>query len=890
MSQVPVHIVVMQACSGHGDLNAAADAVSGMDPEDPSSSLLAADLLMAIMRQPNVQFDFRLRHALEDMLEIADRFPPPHPQWPRLRAVATVMSLMGTALEPGRVSAADALRRLDEVAREHGADPSLAMQINLARTMFTFIRGVGEGDQSVYSKMSADFAELRVLAGDNPQLIEMTDYMDDATAAFRTATNSGDAGDLLALRERAARLFPADHPMHEQFDLAADRVNVLRLDAVPTQDEFARLSEAARQPGLTDVDRLVRHVAAGGAALSGGQEYDVDRIAAAIGHFREAIALSGPHDPQRAYLLASLALGLYRRIELFADPRDLAEAASVLELAKEAAKGPGDPAWPLINEMLSHIRARSGDPEARESALDALRGTTWKVLLQQDPAAARRAAKDAASSALDTARSCLLAGDPVDAIRALEGGRALLLFAAGELRDAATRLVEAGRPDLAERWRRVTETGAADEAPTNLRGDVLSVLAEHSGVLDPPNLAEIRHALRTLDADALVYLMPAADGHAGYAVTAALGAPPGYIGLPNLTDTTDRNIEHCLDLLATRDLGGSENGGRTGTAEDLDRLCDWAWRAAIGPILDSFLPTLPPPASGRVPRVILVPMGRLALVPWQAARRRDGKYAVELAAFSIAASARLLCRAAAAAVVPSAPVGLVVGDPDTGRAQDRLPSARIEAYAIHQAFYRGGRYLGTRADGTVSRSGAGTADELLGWLDEARPGAGAVLHLACHGAIEGENEGGDGSAMTAFLLLANGDRVTAEQILSHLSAGPDRGIGLAVLAACRTGRSISGYDEAYSLGTAFLAGGVRSVLATQWAVPDRATSVLMYLFHHFLTVRGLPAWAALREAQLWMLGDERPIPPGMPARLRRQLDEAGPVGLEAWAGFVHQGQ
>ena len=912
MSEVPDHVVVMQACAGQGDLDAALDVVRRVPRDGPVRSGLAANLVVALLGRPGVQFDPKRLREIGEMLEIAQRFPPPDPRWPRVGALATVTALMATALEPGLVSPVEALGRLNELAKDFGSDPGVAAQIEVARTMFTFLRAVSDGDQSAYSRLPLEFGRLRELVGDNPHAAQLADYLNGAVALHRTATSGGDVGPgLAALRESADRVFPAGSSPQEYLGSFGDTFKTfVQQETAPTAEGFARVSEAARGTGFGDADHAMRHVLAGGAALSGGMEQDLGRIAAGIGHFREAVALSGPNDPRRAFMLASLGLGLYRRIELTADTGDLAEAVEVLEQARAAATGPGDPAWPLINEMLTHIRARSGDPDARDSALDVLRGIAWNVLVQDDPAAARRAARDAASSAVEAARMCLLAGDPVDAMRALEGGRGLLLFAAGEFREVAARLTEAGRPELAERWRRVVEAGETDHAPTNLRGDVLEVLSERSGVLDPPTLSEIRHALRTLDADALIYLMPGGEGYPGCAVTAAVGSPPGFLQLANLTDTQDHDIERCLDTLATREAGpdrdldpgqdpdrdlGPSGGRKPGAAEDLDRLCDWAWRAAVGPIIEKYLPTLPAPASGRVPRVILVPMGRLALVPWQAARRHDGVRAVQLAAFSLAASGRMLCRAAATAPVPAAPVGLVIGDPDTGRAGDRLRAARVEAYAIHQAFYRGGRYLGTRADGTVSRSGPGNAAELLGWLDAVRPGAGAVLHLACHGVIEGAGEGesgeqGEDAELSAYLLLAGGDRVTAEQIVRRLSSGPDRGIGLAVLAACRTGRSIHGYDEAYSLGTAFLAGGVRSVLATQWAVPDRATSVLMYMFHHFLTTRALPAWSALREAQLWMLGDQRPIPSGMPTRLRRQLDEAGSVGVEAWAGFVHQGQ
>src|SRR4029078_12561653 len=104
-----------------------------------------------------------------------------------------------------------------------------------------------------------------------------------------------------------------------------------------------------------------------------------------------------------------------------------------------------------------------------------------------------------------------------------------------------------------------------------------------------------------------------------------------------------------------------------------------------------------------------------------------------------------------------------------------------------------------------------------------------------HGVIE---TGPDTS--TSYLLLAGGSRLTAHEVVELMTRSPQRDIGLVVLAACRTGRSIHGHDEAYSLGTAFLTRGVRTVLSTQWQVPDNATSVLMYMFHHYLMVERRP--------------------------------------------------
>ncbi|TDC01354.1 CHAT domain-containing protein [Micromonospora fluostatini] len=551
---------------------------------------------------------------------------------------------------------------------------------------------------------------------------------------------------------------------------------------------------------------------------------------------------------------------------------------------------------------------------AGRAGLDGLRRYAWKVLLQSDTAAATAAARHAASDATRIARRCLTAGDPAGAIQALDAGRALVLFAATEFRDVATRLDARGRSDLADRWRAATAVDGPDTVPVQLRREALSALSgpadrdvdAAAGPLDPPSLHEIRAALAALDADALVYLVPATSTGTGYAVIAPVQGPPGFMGLPGLALDGDVDAERYLSALSHRDavlLHDVEPVPEAGVAgavdhcrelvmekaesrlvDSLDALCGWAWRAAIGPLLE-YLARRPGSGSGRPPRVVLVPMGGLSRIPWQAARRPDGTYAVQLAAFSQAASARMLCESAARAPVPLAPVGLVVGDPDTAGRGAELAAARVEAYAVHQSFYPGARYVGRRPDGLPSRSGAGTAAQVREWLTSARPGAGAMLHLACHGVIEV-----DSADATSYLLLADRERLTAEELIGVLAEAPERQVGLVVLAACHTGVSSRGYDEAYSLGTAFLAGGVRSVLSTQWSVPDRATSLLMFMFHHFLMTERRPAWDALRRAQLWMLDPGRRPPEGMPRPLRRQLHQTDPAEIVAWAGFVHWGR
>jgi CHAT domain-containing protein len=221
--------------------------------------------------------------------------------------------------------------------------------------------------------------------------------------------------------------------------------------------------------------------------------------------------------------------------------------------------------------------------------------------------------------------------------------------------------------------------------------------------------------------------------------------------------------------------------------------------------------------------------------------------------------------------------GLVVGDPDTAGASPPLPAARAEALAIAATFYPAGSYLGRAADGSATAA-PGTRAEVVTWL--ADPGAGTVAHFACHGVTEPGN---------ACLVLADGTRLTADELTETLTRTAGRDVALAVLAACDTGRSARGYDEAFSLGSAFLAANVRSVISTLWSIPDDATSVLMFMLHHFLRAKGLPPAEALRATQLWALHDRTP-PPSMPDSLKSNMTIRRVDAPESWAAFVHFGQ
>ncbi|GAA2253950.1 hypothetical protein GCM10010415_12670 [Streptomyces atrovirens] len=598
--------------------------------------------------------------------------------------------------------------------------------------------------------------------------------------------------------------------------------------------------------------------------------------------------------------------------------RHLAQGITLLESAFRTAGGPEHRLYAAAGLALGRAYRTRGELRrddkgaGRRTGLDALRGHAWAALLQSGTEHAAQAVKQATTTALEVAGWCLRDNALDEAVQALDACRGLLLHAATTSRTVPERLVAAGHDALAGEWRAAgLASDPADplasmreplSVPSALRRRVLAALTGgdllQDRLLEPPAPDEIAAALRTLRKDALVYLVPAGDDTPGTAVVVTTTGAVHSVPLPTLTEDAAPLREYVrvpapgavrLGEPAPdgRDMGPvpgwSSAGARPGVPslrQRLDRLCGWAWYAGVRPLLDVFATR-----TGRAPRLVFVPMGTLGLVPWHAAWELgpDGRrrYALHEAEISYAASARLLCDVAARPEAVHSGAALVVGNP-TGD----LGWAGAEADAVQRAFYPRGRFLGRREGGAAD--GPGTPQEVLSWLNGADPDdpdhavEGGVLHLACHASIA--RTGG----RTAHLSLYGGE-LSAEELTDAVGGGRGR-LGLVLLAACRSHVSGRGHNEAYSLATAFLVAGARSVVGSLWPVPDDATSVLMFLTHHFLRAEGEPPAKALRRAQLWMLDPERELPPGLPARLAERARHIDPDDLSAWAGFTHLGQ
>ncbi|GGM89218.1 hypothetical protein GCM10011609_27580 [Lentzea pudingi] len=868
-----------------GELTAFTADVARLPEENPDRSRLAVTMLTTVTRGGGPAQITLIPH-LDDLLRLVGRVPASMIGWAHVVGSVRAQHLAHLVASGEYVDLAAARHELAGHAEAAKGAKVTTMLVEAAQAAVTMAT---DGSNASSSEMTRVFDDMFAQIGDHPIAPTMHKYS-DAMGRLLDAAKKSDvnmaASAFRELRGLVDTLLPEFRSQMNLDDAQRSLEEVLGVfePAQAEQDERSA-GDFLKNAGPSPNAQLRARVFAAVTLFQRGEETDVGRVNEALDHIREAITFD-QGDDLGLFALTGLAAGLLRRSELIGSVAGLDEAEEVLHKALARMRDASHPQWSLTHEMLAAIRHRQGDfAGAGPFSLAAQRAYVWRVLLESDPAEAKWAIRDAVGAAMDTAMRCLSAGSVSDALRALDTGRGLLLFAEAELRALPARLTAAGHPDLAERW--VSEGRDSQGLRKQVMTTLLADGSMASTLLDPPSLGEIRSALASSDADALVYLVPGKHPGPGYMVIAPKAGPPAYLMLPNLHVGKGTEVDQYLAALTDRARNVKPVGGtRASFAEQVDSLCDWAWRSAIGPMLESYFAEFPP---GSTPAVVLVPMGDLARIPWQAARRQDGRYAIELASFSQAVSARLFCENAKRSPIGPTSTGLVVGDPDTRSDAPSLASARAEAQAVRRVFYPGARYLGRRADGSQSPSGRGTTTEIREWLADAAPYAGTTLHLACHGLFAPTEDGG-----RAELQLAPDDpdgpgpgQLDADEIIRILEAVPERRIGLVVMGACHTGRSIHGYDEAYSLGTAFLAAGARTVLSTHWAIPDAETSALMFLFHHHLLTEGLPSREALRAAQLWMLSPDPVVPARMPADLVSLA--ADRTAVVAWAGFTHAG-
>ena len=755
------------------DVDAALAELRGLPADHPERPVRAVALVEALVRGDPMGDPAKLR-PLDELLVISDGAVPETPQWVRTRTAARLLSLMRKLAEREPADPDAAAPELDALAAEAGDDPGLAALVSAARWSLQVAQSVHHGDAGALTRLPQEMqAVMSRLPQGDPRMQGLQDTLQAALGFFSANEFDDDrAAQLDGLRQAVDQLPPGD--LRAIFDDAAATMSPLlglmrgghaeRVDDRRLQE----LQAAADRPGLTDLDRATAHAAVGMAALRGGQESDLGRVELGLTHMRRALDATDPASSHRVLHLTGLALAIYRRSEVTGSVTGLREAETLLEEARDAAGGPGHPMWQMTNEMLADVRRLLGGSDGGRLELEGLRGYVWRVLAEPDLEGATVTVRRAAADAVETARRCLVANDPAAAITALDAGRGLALFAATAVGTFEERLRKAGDPQLAERWRAAAASGDPAQLPSDLRRAVLRAVITDgaAGDLLTPAYDEIQRALVAVDADALVYLVPGTKVLTGYAVCApAEGELPARYPRPPEPDRAERRPHPLLPggerpgagrpsprstrkrrtprrptlIAANRELGRPASAAATARAEAklaeaVERVCGWAWDAAMGPLVESLLPRLGTPQYHRPPRLVLVPMGDLARVPWQAARRPgDRRYAIDLVAVSQAVSARMLCRSAQQRPVPPRPAAWSWPTPTPDRVSRasrprdgrRWRSARSSTPA-----------RGTSAAGRTVRQAPRVWARRPTVRDVAHrrwPGAGGVLHLACHG-------------------------------------------------------------------------------------------------------------------------------------------------------------
>ena len=221
---------------------------------------------------------------------------------------------------------------------------------------------------------------------------------------------------------------------------------------------------------------------------------------------------------------------------------------------------------------------------------------------------------------------------------------------------------------------------------------------------------------------------------------------------------------------------------------------------------------LPPLELPRVKRLLVLPEGQIASLPWQAIQNGRGCLS-DNHELVFAPSLRHHLHARGRNF-NSRQIKIFIG------AAEGLPHLREEIAAVH-----------ARLDGqhTDIHDPCRRAD----WPDRSTA---RIWHFSGHAHLRADNP------FYSSLLLADGPLFAADFRLKH------NRVGLITLAACRTGQqtSLPG-EEASGLVRSLLEMGARNVVASHWAVADQATSDWMNLFYKYY-LGGASIAQAIQEA------------------------------------------
>jgi hypothetical protein len=504
-----------------------------------------------------------------------------------------------------------------------------------------------------------------------------------------------------------------------------------------------------------------------------------------------------------------------------------------------------------------------------------------------------------------------------DAVTALEGGIALLLWESAETRDARlASLVKAGRGELVDRFRQARERAAGVRARQGQSyADARAAAEEFRAVVREVQqvpgmeafLARPTFEAVHREADAGTGLAYVLCTRQGGLVLLDTGGGVRALWLDGLSEVAVTTLNYGDSVPAAvrgatraRRVQLAHAGGwfgaywryRTSPAAGagaewlatLDDVTGRLWPALMGPLL-----TAADDAGCRA--LVLIPVAHLAWLPLGAAWSPDAGrptgrvYASDRLLPTCAPSVLLLrgCREA----VRTAPAGsvLAVGDPRPS-AHPPLGQAVAEIRDAAARFARSQVLLGEQA----------TRADVLAALAAGHE----VWHFACHSFADQADpwEGG--------LILASDERVTLNDLERAVASAPR----LVVLSSCESG--VSGYGlptEKVSLSGAFLRLGAGGVVATYWPVADLDALTFIARFYEYWRTDGLPPPAAVSRSQAWVRDTtnaekaeffarlhDQPAGPGRPAAAWLHVcwgvqdpEERNSAHPTHWAGFHYAG-
>jgi len=191
-------------------------------------------------------------------------------------------------------------------------------------------------------------------------------------------------------------------------------------------------------------------------------------------------------------------------------------------------------------------------------------------------------------------------------------------------------------------------------------------------------------------------------------------------------------------------------------------------------------------------------------------------------------------------------------------ALQRLLASRSEAQAVLSVVPPGSGLLALDFDATTELVASGALADYR------------FVHFATHSRLEADHP----ENMELVLSLVDADGRKVDGLLGARQIYRLRlPVEMVVLSACRSGlgREVRG-EGLVGLAQSFLYAGSARVMSSLWQIDDDATAELMERFYRAIFERGERPAAALRSAQLSMLGEERWQAPYY------------------WAGFVLQGE